>query len=138
MRLFLGEDFGKVGVLFGDRWKVVLRRFMRSRQVLGKRLDRIEMQDEDLIIGVDLGGKAYDGGGTWRFLIRKGFEFLLFQYLIPWKWGTFRPWRCFKGLGKWFGRGCMTRRYVGIELDGFKLPIDRGISVFEPWHAEND
>ena len=68
MCLFLGEDLCKVGVLFGDRWNVVLRRFMRSRQVLGKRLDCIEMEDEDLIIGVDLGREAYIGRRTWNWL----------------------------------------------------------------------
>ena len=64
MRLFLGEDLSKVGVLFGDRWKVVLRRFMRSRQIFGETYDSIKMEDVDLIIGVDLGREAYIGRRT--------------------------------------------------------------------------
>ena len=27
---------------------------------------------------------------------------------------------------------------VWTQLDCFKSPVDRGVGVFEPWHAEND
>ena len=71
MRLFLGEDFCEVRILLWNRRRVADGCFMRGREIFGERNDFIEMQDVELVIGVDFRRKTYFREWTWRRRVRR-------------------------------------------------------------------
>ena len=58
MHLFLGENFREILIFFGNRRRIILSFFVGSRQIFGDADDSIEVQDVDLVVGIDFRGKA--------------------------------------------------------------------------------